>query len=159
MPLILLTTEIDAPAERCFDLSLSVDIHVESTKSTGEKAIAGVTSGPMKFGDTVTWRAKHFGITQDLTSHISYYDRPKKFVSEMIKGAFRRLYHEHIFEEKNGKTIMTDRFDFDVSLGLPGRLVAEAIVKPYMAKFLRERNLVIKRIAESEEWREYLPRT
>jgi hypothetical protein len=134
MALITLKTEIKAPAERCFDLSLSVDIHVKSTARTGERAIAGVTSGLMKYGDTVTWRAKHLGVTQNLTSTIGYYDRPRMFVSEMTKGAFKKLYHEHIFE-------------------------ARGAVKRYMQGFLEERNETIKNIAESEEWRKYLPVT
>ncbi len=75
MPTITLTTPItSAPIERCFLLSLSVDLHTISTKKTNERAIAGVTSGLMKLNDTVTWRAKHFGIYQNLTSKITVYE-------------------------------------------------------------------------------------
>jgi len=38
---IQLETRIAAPAQRCFSLSLSIDLHVDSTASTGERAIAG----------------------------------------------------------------------------------------------------------------------
>src|SRR5215467_10893054 len=42
---IELTTHISAPLERCFHLCRSIDLHMASTNWTGEKAVAGVTSG------------------------------------------------------------------------------------------------------------------
>jgi hypothetical protein len=64
MPLIELTTIIAAPIERCFDLARSIDLHKLSTEGTEEEAIAGVTSGLIGKDQQVTWRARHFGITQ-----------------------------------------------------------------------------------------------
>jgi hypothetical protein len=68
MTQIELSTHINAPIGRCFDLARSIELHVESTKQTGERAIAGRTSGLIELGESVTWRAKHFGIWQNLTS-------------------------------------------------------------------------------------------
>ncbi len=42
MQLILLETRIAAPPDRCFLLSLNIDLHKESTAQTSERAIAGV---------------------------------------------------------------------------------------------------------------------
>jgi hypothetical protein len=72
--------------ERCFELSLSVDAHRESMARSGERAVAGVTSGVMRQGDTVTWRARHFGLPFHLTSRISEYSEPTRFVDEQVKG-------------------------------------------------------------------------
>ncbi|MGZ3777717.1 MAG: hypothetical protein ACXVI9_09040 [Mucilaginibacter sp.] len=44
MPKIELLTEINASIEMVFDLGRSIDLHMESTKQTGEKAIAGKTA-------------------------------------------------------------------------------------------------------------------
>ncbi len=66
MPKIHLQTFIKAKKELVFDLSRSIDLHLLSTKKTNEKAIAGKTSGLMELNDTVTWRAKHLGIYQNL---------------------------------------------------------------------------------------------
>jgi hypothetical protein len=49
--LIELETFIAAPPERCFDLSLSVELHLDSTAATRERAIAGRTSGVLALGD------------------------------------------------------------------------------------------------------------
>ena len=51
--IIHLTTHINAPINKCFELSISVDVHQQSTGNTREKAIAGVTSGMMELNDTV----------------------------------------------------------------------------------------------------------
>src|ERR1700744_4744274 len=97
MPKIELTTRINAPIDKVFDLARSIDLHMESTKQTGEQAIAGKTSGLIELGESVTWRAKHFGIWQSLTSKITEFDQPNFFVDEMVKGAFKSFRHQHHF--------------------------------------------------------------
>ena len=156
MPVIELKTIIRAPIERCFLLSLSVDLHTLSAQRTDEKAIAGITSGTMKMGDTVTWRAKHFGVYQHLTTKISAYQMPNYFVSEMVKGAFRKIYHQHIFHPHENGTAMTDLFDFEAPFGIFGRIAEKLFLKNYMTKFLAIRNQTIKQTAEGEEWKKLL---
>lgn len=51
-------TESSLPPERLFDLARSIDAHVESQKGSGERAVAGVTSGLIGEGQEVTWRAR-----------------------------------------------------------------------------------------------------
>ena len=61
MPTIYLSTFIRATPTTTFDLSRSIDLHQISTKQTQEKVIAGRMSGLIELGESVTWRAKHFG--------------------------------------------------------------------------------------------------
>lgn len=156
MPVIELKTIIRAPIERCFLLSLSVDLHTLGAEGTDEKAIAGITSGIMKMGDTVTWKAKHFGIYQTLTTKISAYQNPNYFVSELVRGAFKKIYHQHIFHPHDNGTTMTDVFDFEAPFGFIGKLFSKNVLKNYMTKFLVQRNQTIKQIAEGEEWKKLL---
>ena|ERR1051326_246560 len=156
MSTIQLTTRIKAPIERCFLLSLSVDLHARSTAGTQERAVAGVTRGIMGLNDTVTWEAKHFGIRQKLTTRISAYNAPGYFVSEMEKGVFKKIHHQHIFHQGNDGTVMTDIFVFEAPLGVLGRVADKLFLRKYMKKFLLKRNETIKAIAESGEWLNYL---
>ncbi len=156
MATIELTTRIKAPIERCFLLSLSVDLHQLSTAKTNEKAIAGVTSGVMQLNDVVTWRAKHFAIYQNMTTKISAYSPPNYFVSEMVKGTFRKIHHQHLFEWNGSETIMTDIFEFDAPLGIIGKLFSKLVLTTYMKGFLIERNETIKRVAENDDWKKLL---
>jgi ligand-binding SRPBCC domain-containing protein len=158
MPVIHLTTCIHAPIERCFDLSRSIDLHLLSTTGTNEKAVGGVTKGLIGAGETVTWKARHFGIYQYLTTRITDYEFPFYFRSEMLKGAFTKIDHQHCFEEREGITIMHDVFDFEAPLGIIGKIVAKIVLLPYMTRLLEQRNSVIKEAAESEGWRKLLAR-
>ncbi|MDB5145113.1 MAG: hypothetical protein JWQ66_3826 [Mucilaginibacter sp.] len=150
MPKIELITRVNAPVEKVFDLARSIDLHIESTKHTGEKAMAGKTTGLIGLGETVTWRAKHFGIWQTLTSKITEFDRPNLFSDEMVQGAFKSIHHEHHFSKIDDHTIMKDVFVFESPLGILGRLFNWLILTRYMTKLLEERNGVIKETAESQ---------
>lgn len=149
---IILHTTINAAVERVFDLSRSIDLHIQSTEHTGEEAIAGRTSGLIGMGETVTWRARHFGIRQTLTSKITAFNRPLHFTDETVSGAFKSFRHEHWFTQTNGQTTMKDIFCFEAPLGWPGGLVGRWILKPYLTNLLIKRNEVIKQVAQSGDY-------
>jgi ligand-binding SRPBCC domain-containing protein len=156
MPRIELTTIIDAPVERCFDLARSIDLHKLSTEGTEEEAIAGVTSGLIGKDQHVTWRARHFGIIQTLSSRITEFERPYHFRDEMVTGAFESIKHDHIFRESEGKTIMTDDFYFESPGWLLGTLFNKLILTRYLRLLLVRRNAMIKRVAECDDWKKIL---
>jgi ligand-binding SRPBCC domain-containing protein len=156
MPVIEIKTRILAPPERCFDLSRSVELHVQSTSRSGERAIAGVTHGLLGLGEQVTWRARHFGIWQNLTSRMTIFDRPRYFRDSMVSGAFTRFDHDHFFVKVNDYTEMRDVFDYTSPLGPLGRIADMLVLERYLARFLAERNQTIQRIAESDEWRAFV---
>ncbi|RCS28228.1 cell division protein [Polaribacter sp. WD7] len=156
MPRIELKTEIKADRNIVFDLSRSIDLHKISTEQTNEEAIAGKTSGLIGMNESVTWRAKHFGIYQKLTSKITEYDRPNYFADEMVKGAFAEFKHEHHFAESNGGTLMTDFFDYKSPFGILGKLADKLFLKKYMTELLTERNRIVKEFAESDKWKEVI---
>lgn len=150
MPTIHLETEIHAPPERCFDLAISVDAHAHSQASAHERPIAGVLTGEMRLGDTVTWEAVHFGIKQHLTSRITAYERPSRFTDEMVAGIFRQLQHTHLFVPQPYGTLMIDEFTFQAPLGVLGRLAETLFLTRYMKSLLLVRNRYLKQVAESE---------
>ncbi|MCS3557280.1 MULTISPECIES: SRPBCC family protein [unclassified Sphingobacterium] len=153
MPKIEIITIINAPIALCFDLARSIDLHTISTSKTNEKAIDGRTQGLIELNEYVTWQATHFGIRQILTSKITAFEKPYYFVDEQISGAFKSLYHEHIFEQDGEKVIMKDIFTFQSPMGIFGRLFNKLILTAYLHKFLIERNNMIKEFAESDKWK------
>jgi ligand-binding SRPBCC domain-containing protein len=149
MPVIVVRTRVAAPPSRCFDLARDVNAHERSTAASGERAVGGVTSGLLGPGDEVTWEATHFGVRQRLTSRITEFDPPKRFVDEMVRGAFRSFRHEHQFNEIDGGTEVVDIFDYTAPLGPLGRLADILFLSRYMTRLLRDRNAYLKRAAES----------
>ena len=156
MPRIELNTEINAPIDVVFDLSRSIDFHLKSTEQSGEKAIAGKTSGLIGLNESVTWRAKHFGVPQNLTSKVTLMRRPDIFVDEMTKGVFKSFCHQHLFLEEDGKTLMIDIFEFESPLGFLGRWANQLFLRKYLTGFLIERNAHLKAMAEGDEWEEFV---
>jgi ligand-binding SRPBCC domain-containing protein len=155
-------TSIAAPVQRCFDLARSVEVHLAGNEHCGETAVAvgGVTSGLIGMGQRVTWRAKHFGVWQNLTSEITVMEPPIYFQDTMVQGAFRFMNHDHHFRAlPSGETEMKDIFRFAGPLPVLGRLAEILFLRRYMQALLHERNVVIRQIAESSDWQQYLPST
>jgi ligand-binding SRPBCC domain-containing protein len=68
----------------------------------------------------------------------------------MVKGPFKKLYHQHLFKEQDGKTVMTDLFELQAPLGFLGKVAEKCFLLAYMKKFLLMRNAYIKALAESK---------
>jgi ligand-binding SRPBCC domain-containing protein len=152
-------TVIQAPVERCFDLARSVEVHLAGNVHCGEAATAaaGVTSGLLSPGERVTWRARHLYIRHCLTTEITAMERPSYFQDTMLRGIFRSMQHDHFFRMLSAEaTEMHDVFRFAAPLPLLGRLAELAWLGQYMQTLLRERNAVLKHIAELAEWRRFL---
>jgi hypothetical protein len=153
------TTLIHAPIERCFDLSRCVEVHLLANVHSGEQALArgGVTSGLVGLSQEVTWRAKHFGMWQTLTSRTTVMESPRYFQVTMVRGIFRFMQADHLFRSTEpGITEMSDHFCIAAPLPVLGPIAEVIFLRRYMLALLRERNAVIKRVAESSDWQRYL---
>ena len=157
MPVIRLITVIQAPQERVFDLARSIDAHQDSSGGTEERAVAGVRTGLIGMNDEVTWEARHLGVRQRLTVRITAFDRPRHFQDVMISGAFTSMVHDHEFAARPDGTLMSDRFEFESPFGIFGRIADSVRLTAYMQRFLVQRNGILKQLAESGDWRRYLP--
>ena len=76
-------------------------------------------------------------------------EKPVQFIDVMQKGAFKSMRHRHTFKSVNGKTLMTDVFEFESPLGIIGKLFNAIFLTGYLKSFLLKRNEMIKTIAES----------
>lgn len=156
MPKIITNIEINAPIEIAFDLARSIDFHLYSQSDHDEVAVAGVTSGLIEYGQTVTWRAKHLGIYQYLTVKITVFRKPHHFRDSMVKGAFERFDHDHLFDTNGSKTIATDIFDYNSPFSFIGRLFDLIYLEKYMTRFFVHKQKLLKKVLESDQWKKYL---
>jgi ligand-binding SRPBCC domain-containing protein len=144
---------INAPIERCFRLSTSIEIvHQE----LGMTAVSGRTSGLVTAGDTIRWQGWQLGFPNYHVSLISAFDPPTFFQDRMIAGRFRTFEHDHHFTKTPRGVLLSDEVRFAMPLGPLGRIVGRLILAPHIAGLLRRRFHLLKRIAESEEWCQYL---
>ena len=148
MTIIELQTSINAPLEEVFDLARSIDFHMESASRTKERAIAGRKEGLINYGETVTWRGKHFGLYLKHTSKITVFQRPINFTDVMIEGHFSYFTHQHIFKSTDRGITMIDILKYKVPYGWIGRLFDKLLLEKHLRKFLNTRNIAIKTRAE-----------
>ena len=141
----ILRTELDGTMEQAFELSRSIDAHLGSMQHTGERAIGGVTSGLIGLGETVTWRARHFGVPWTMTSRITEFQEHDRFTDEQVSGPFRSFRHIHLFEPLErpmgtARTIMLDDITFSAPLGPLGVVAEHLALTRHLQRLIRARN-------------------
>lgn len=150
-------TIVRASLENCFDLSRSIDFHVESMADSGEKPVDGKVSGLIELGEFVEWEATHFFVKQRLSSKITHMKRPHFFVDEMMSGAFKSFHHKHKFvRHKSDEVLMIDDFNYEVPMGVLGRIANVIFLQRYMKNLIETRSRSIKKALETDEWKRFL---
>lgn len=148
------TIHINAPLERCFQLSTNVAL---VGRTIGMRPIEDTADGMLGDGDRVVWAGWKFGFPQMHECLITGYERPVFFQDTMGRGRFKRFQYDHHLAEIDGHTLLNDKIRFSLPLGWPGKLVAKRVIVPYLCELLQQRMVLLKRVAETEEWRRYLP--
>ena len=146
---------VHAPMERLFDLSCAIALVKEEL---GMKPVEGRTAGLVVAGDTVRWQGWQLGLPQFHVTHISGYQRPTFLQDTMLRGRFRTFQHDHHLRPlPGGGTELQDELRFSLPFGWAGRLVARYIMVPHIRRLMRSRFERLRRIAEGDGWRRYLP--
>jgi ligand-binding SRPBCC domain-containing protein len=156
MARIEITTEIEAPIERCFDLARSIDAHLASTAGIRERAVAGTTTGLIGLSEQITWNSRHYGFTVVHTSRITKYERPFHFQDVMVEGIFRKFEHDHWFTESNGMTTMRDVIEVVAPKWAAACIVGPWIMASYLRRLIVQRNAFLKHVAESDRCKQFL---
>ena len=147
---------VNAPIDRCFLLSTSIDIVRQTLQMT---PVSGQTSGLIVNGSRLLWRGWKFGMPVKHETLITGYDRPTFFQDTMASGMFHEFQHDHRFQDIDGRTLLVDVVRFSLPFGPLGKLVAKHIVVPHVLRTMVKRFELLKRLAESDEWEQYLVAT
>ncbi|MCU1581049.1 MAG: hypothetical protein JWO01_437 [Microbacteriaceae bacterium] len=139
-------TRSDRTAKEMFDLARDIDVHQESQAAAGEKATVGVIDGLIGSDQDVTWKARHFGIPFSLTSRVTEFEPPRRFVDEQTRGPFTSFRHEHIFETDGAAgSVMIDRVNFSAPFGVLGLLAERLVLAKYMRRLIEDRGAYLVR--------------
>lgn len=147
---------IQAPMGLCFALSRHLRV---GERVLGMLPVEGRTDGLVTAGDTVRWEGMRFGFANFHVSLVppDTWEPPHFFQDRMIEGLFRSFEHDHSFVETESGTFLDDCIRFTMPFGRAGDLLGRAVVVPHMLGVLRRRFSLLKRLAETDEWRDYLP--
>jgi ligand-binding SRPBCC domain-containing protein len=138
-----LVTTLAVPPSVAFDAARDIGLHLRSMSGSDERAVAGIRSGLIEDGETVTWDARHFGIRMRMTSRVTEFAAPDRFVDEQIAGPFASFRHEHLFESVAIGTRMVDRVEFAAPFGLLGSVVERIVLRRYLMRLISDRNAAV----------------
>lgn len=126
-------------AVQWFDLPLSEVFPFFSDAMELERITPGflqfkvLTPGPIEIqqGTLLDYRLKLHGIPIKWRTEIAVWEPPFRFVDQQLRGPYKRWYHEHQFEEIDGKTKVTDNVHY---IPRGGSLIHKFLVKPDLEK-------------------------
>ena len=97
----------------------------------------------MKSGSLIEYRLKLHGIPVRWRTRISEWNPPYNFTDEQLSGPYRMWRHEHLFEEGDGGTLMTDRVTYS---HFGGPLIERWLVRPDVEKIFDWRRRELERL-------------
>ncbi len=144
---------INAPIERCFRLSTSIEV---VALTLGMRPVEGKLSGMILANDQLLWRGWKFGLPQMHETLITGFEDPHFFQDTMGRGRFATFQHDHHFTAIAGATQLQDELRFSMPFGWPGKLVGQLVMVPHIKGLLQRRFRLLKSLAEGEGWQQYL---
>jgi ligand-binding SRPBCC domain-containing protein len=156
MQIIRLTTWIDAPADRCFNLATSAEFHPILAKPFARTVPAGgIPNRELTTGDRLIWPGRYLGLQLRYTTRIDLM-RPCDYFREVLDtGCFHQFEHDHHFTPLNDGTRMRDEIRFTIPAGLLGPMTAP-LARRYLVSRINLRNAILREVAESGSWHGYV---
>jgi len=86
----------------------------------------------MRAGALIDYSLRLRGVPIRWRTRIEVYEPPYFFVDRQLRGPYRLWWHEHVFEEIEGGTRMTDRVQYLTPLAgsMVGRWVHDRLIRP-----------------------------
>ena len=84
---------------------------------------------PLRAGDRIRYRIRIFGISLGWTTLITRWEENVAFADLQERGPYRRWLHTHTFRAVKDGVEMQDVVDYQLPLGLLGRIVAGKMVR------------------------------
>ena len=132
--------------ERLFDFHLdTANLKRISPPWFRTKLILDEGSGPDRI---LEYRVSVFYVPTHWHVEISEFNRPLVLSDLATKGPFRHFHHRRTFIQDGDMTVMTDHVEYELPLGLLGRLFDAAVVRQIISSMFRYRHRRTKELLE-----------
>jgi ligand-binding SRPBCC domain-containing protein len=103
-----------------------------------------ITPGPieMRAGTVIEHRLRIHGLPIRWRSKITAWEPSARFVDEQLRGPYRVWVHEHLFEERDGGTVVRDRVRYAAPFDF---FTDRFFVRPDVERIFRYRTECLKR--------------
>ena len=95
-------------------------------------------------GTLIDYRLSLFGIPFRWRSRIETVEENRRFTDVQVRGPYRRWHHLHRFWSIPQGTLMLDRVEYELPLGIVGRLAHRAFVRRSLERIFEYRRKVLR---------------
>ncbi|MBK8551493.1 MAG: SRPBCC family protein [Ignavibacteria bacterium] len=105
---------------------------------------------PLKLHSDIELAITQFGLLKTVWKiKLTAFDPYTLITDTQVMGPFKKWVHDHCFEDINGKTLMTDRIDYELPFGVFGKIGQILFVKRMIEKQFEFRQKITKEILEN----------
>lgn len=123
------TTRIDAPLDAVFSF---FSMHENLQRITPPRMRFRIVRSPgprLHEGDRIEYKLRFLGLPLRWTTLITLLRKNEVFADLQERGPFRYWLHTHTFRAANGGVEMHDRVEYELPLGILGRLFGAPLVR------------------------------
>lgn len=107
---------------------------------------------PLKKDSRIVLSIRQYGIIRTVWKiRISDFEPFSLITDTQEDGPFRKWIHRHCFEETEGKTLMTDKIEYELPFGYLGKAANAVIVKRIIEKQFEFRHKATKDLLERKQ--------
>ena len=134
---------IDKPIEEVFKFFENPNNLEKITPSHLKFKILSNCPKTMIKGLTINYQIKLFKVPFKWKTVIKHYNPPHMFIDEQIKGPYEKWVHTHLFKSKKGGTLICDKVEYIIPLGIFGYLLNFIWIKYELNRIFNYRRYVI----------------
>jgi ligand-binding SRPBCC domain-containing protein len=137
---------VEAPLEQAFDF-FSDALRLQAVTPPW-LAFRMLTPGPIEVGPgtLLDYRLRVHGIPIRWQTRIETWEPPRRFVDRQLKGPYKLWVHTHIFEARDGGTLVGDHVRYALPLGPLGELAHRAVVRRDLERIFDYRHEALTRL-------------
>ncbi len=109
--------------------------------------VAGIPADPLTEGSRIAYRIRWLFLPLRWVTRIARFDPPRAFEDRQEYGPYRFWLHTHWFDATpDGRTVMTDRVEYALPLGVLGAAAHRLLVRRQIESIFDHRREAIARI-------------
>lgn len=108
--------------------------------------ITATSDSELQEGSLIDYRLKLYGIPMKWRTLIQDWQPPYKFTDSQVQGPYKKWVHRHSFEELGEGTLMSDRIEYKLPMGVLGRLTGGYKVGKDVEKIFKHRQKAVRKM-------------
>lgn len=144
MPILRRTTFIRAPLPEVFTFFSDPQNLARITPEKMGFEIVAAPDRSLRAGDRIEYRIRILGVPLRWTTLITRWEENVAFADLQERGPYRRWLHTHSFRAVDGGVEMGDVVEYELPLGLLGRLAAGWMVRRQLRTIFDHRAAAIE---------------